>query len=209
MQAGIHYSDVERAPCVRLLTEALTSAELDAVRTAIDDAVDARLDGDDPTIRRDDEHLLQSVIRQHPAVAGIEQQAMREVPAWRPTDTEGGWTRGFIDLVGLDGNGDIAIAETKIEKNADPLFVLQGLDYLVWATAYREALVARLGAADSARLRLNLVVGAHSADGPRLPEYTRTLAAALDDTVTCSGWVVRDWAKPGARPTGERRDLDA
>jgi hypothetical protein len=207
VRAGIHYSDAERAPREWLLTGTLTD-ELPDILAAIDEAIAARADGDDPAIRRDDEHLLQSVIRQSPAVVGIEQQAMREVPAWRPTDHTNTFARGFIDLLGLDGNGDIVVVETKIEKNADPLFVLQGLDYFVWAQTYRAALIGRLGASQSARIRLNLVIGAHSAGVPHVPDTTRALAAALDDSVTWSAQLVRAWSEPGALPVGERLELE-
>jgi hypothetical protein len=181
----------------------VTGTELAEVQAAVGVAVGVRTEGDDASVRRDDEHLLQSVLRRFPAAVDIEQQVMREVPAWRPTDNVRPWARGYIDLVGLDGNGDIVIAETKIEKNADPLFVLQGLDYYIWAQAYRSALVGRLGAAESARIRLNLVVGAHSAGTPHIPRYTRALAAALDENVVWSAQVVRNWAESDPRPTGE------
>jgi hypothetical protein len=207
VQAGIHHSAADRGPTEWLLDGPLTEAERDDVRAAVEVAISERASGDDKAIRRDDEHLLQSVIRRHPEVAGIEQMAMREAPAWRPMDKVGGWTRGFIDLLGLDGNGDIVIAETKIEKNADPLFVLQGLDYFVWGTAYREALVQRLGAASTAKIQLNLVVGAATEANPRLPEYTRSLAAALDEAVPCSTWNVHDWAEPQPHPTGVHSGL--
>ncbi|MGY1621067.1 hypothetical protein ACI789_02575 [Geodermatophilus sp. SYSU D00965] len=203
IKAGIHHSGPDRAPREWPLTGHLTSAWLAEIEAAIEAAVISRSAGDDPAIRRDDEHLLQSVLRRSPTVVGIDQQALREVPAWRPTDTDRGWTRGYVDLVGLDGNGDVLIAETKIEKNADPLFVLQGLDYVVWAHAYRSALVGRLGAADDARIRLALVIGAHSDGSPHLPSYTRALAAALDDDVTWSARVVRGWADADPRPVAE------
>jgi hypothetical protein len=203
VQAGIHHSAADKAPADWDLVGPMTEAEIASVLAAVEAAVGQRDAGEDTAIRRDDEHLLQSVVRRVPVVAGIEQQAMREAPAWRPMDRAGSWTRGFIDLLGLDGNGDIVIAEMKIEKNADPLFVLQGLDYFVWARAYREALTRRLGAASTARIRLNLVVGAASGSEPHLPDYTRTLAAALDESVPWSARSVHGWADVDADPTGE------
>ena len=205
--AGIHYSDEDRAPKRPPLTGPMTEAELVEIQEAVGVAVRERSEGDDAAIRRDDEHLLQSVLRMFPSAVDIEQQVMREVPAWRPTDNVKPWARGYIDLMGLDGNGDIVIAETKIEKNADPLFVLQGLDYYIWAQAYRSALVNRLGAAESARIRLNLVVGAHSAAAPRIPRYTAALARALDENVIWSAQLIRNWAEPDASPIGEHLDL--
>ena len=58
--------------------------------------------------------------------------------------------RGYIDLLGIDGHGDVRIVETKIADNRDDLLILQGLDYYVWAKAYRQVLLARLGASDKA-----------------------------------------------------------
>ncbi|SFP89200.1 hypothetical protein SAMN05660464_0015 [Geodermatophilus dictyosporus] len=206
VRAGIHHSaDPERNTWA--VDGPLSAAELGGIREVVDAAIASRSSGDDPAVRRDDEHLLQAVLRRSPAVVGIEQQAMREVPAWRPTDTTRGWARGYVDLVGLDGNGDVLVTETKLEKNADPLFLLQGLDYLVWAQAYRSALTGRLGAADGARIRLALVVGARSDGAPHLPAYTRALAAALDDDVPWTARVVRGWAEPDPRPVGEPLDL--
>ncbi|MGY1665912.1 hypothetical protein [Geodermatophilus sp. SYSU D00696] len=207
VRAGIHHSAADRAPRTLLLDGPLSAAALGEIRGEVDAAIASRSSGDDPGVRRDDEHLLQAVLRRFPAVVGIEQQAMREVPAWRPTDTARGWARGYVDLVGLDGNGDVLVTETKLEKNADPLSLLQGLDYLVWAQAYRSALAGRLGAADGARIRLALVVGARSDGTPHLPAYTRALAAALDDDVPCTAQVVRGWAEPDPRPVGEPLDL--
>lgn len=206
IRAGIHHS-ADDAAGAGAWEGPLTEADVRTILAEVEAAIRERTSGEDKRIRRDDEHLLQSVIRQHPAVAGIEQLAMREAPAWRPMDKIGGWTRGYIDLLGLDGNGDVVIVETKIEKNADPLFVLQGLDYYVWASAYREALVRRLGTAAGARVRLNLVVGAHTAGEPHVPEYTRVLADALDETVAWDAWTVSDWAQPEPRPTGRRGGL--
>jgi hypothetical protein len=207
VRGGIHHSSADRAPRTWTLDGPLPTSWLAEIQQAIDAAVASRSDGDDPAIRRDDEHLLQSVLRRSPAVVGIEQQAMREVPAWRPTDTARRWARGYVDLVGLDSNGDVLVTETKLEKNADPLFVLQGLDYLIWAHAYRSALVSRLGAAEDARIRLALVIGANSGGAPRVPSYTRALAAALDPETAWSGRVVRSWSDAAPRPVGEPLDL--
>ncbi|MGY1619036.1 hypothetical protein ACI797_20025 [Geodermatophilus sp. SYSU D00691] len=207
VRAGIHYSDQERAARAWELSGPLTQAELGDVLAAVDAAVEERAAGEDPLVRRDDEHLLQAAIRRVPAVVGIEQNAMREVPAWRPTDSTRPWARGFIDLLGLDGNGDIAVVETKVEKNADPLFVLQGLDYFVWAQAYRTPLVDRLGAASSARIRLTLAVGGQAEHSLHVPSYTRALAAGLDDVVPWTARAIRTWTDPAVRPTSEPLDL--
>ena len=111
-----------------------------------------------------------------------------------------GWGRGFIDLAGLDGHGNIRIVETKLATNADDLLVLQGLDYLVWAHAYEHALQERLGAPRHARLELHFVLGADPSDGTvTTSPCTEPLAAALDpDVVTWRFQTVHDWFAPTA-----------
>ena len=63
----------------------------------------------------------QAVIRRDPAIAGVEQPALRALPAWRPRSNRQGVGRGYIDLAGLDGNGNVRIVETKLATNADDL----------------------------------------------------------------------------------------
>jgi hypothetical protein len=91
------------------------------------------------------------------------------------------WSRSFIDLVGVDGLGDVHIVETKISSNIDDLFVFQGLDYFVWSLAYKDWLVQRL--ATSRRVAdptVEFVVGAdvegHSHISKRVPAHL----AAID-----------------------------
>jgi len=66
--------------------------------------------------------------------------------------------RGYIDLLGVDGHGDIRIVETKLASNTDDLLICQGLDYYIWALAYRRILIDRLGAADRAKFRVRCAV---------------------------------------------------
>lgn len=91
-----------------------------------------------------DEHWFQGVLRAEPGLVGLEHPVLREVPAWRPLGHYEKWSRSFIDLVGVDGLGDIQVVETKLSTNLDELFVWQGLDYFVWALAYKNWLVQRL-----------------------------------------------------------------
>jgi hypothetical protein len=133
-----------------------------------------------------------------PFIVGVEQPALRELPAWRPRDTVQEWGRGYIDLLGLDGHGDIRIVETKLADNADDLLVLQGLDYFVWAKAYEHALRTRLGAAKNARLELHYVLGASAKTGDiKVSTCTEPLAGALDPTA------VR-WRFQTSRPSSRR-----
>ena len=66
------------------------------------------------------------------------------------SDAHREWGRGFVDLLGLDGHGDIRIVETKLATNDDELLIFQGLDYYIWAQAYRATLRDRLGASPHA-----------------------------------------------------------
>lgn len=200
--AGVHGSTDDRAPlefhieCV----DGMTEEQFGRVQEAVEDAVARRLTPGDPFLHRPDEHWLQAVIRRWPSLVGIEQPALREVPAWRPRDTPSRWSRGYVDLMGLDGHGDVRLVETKLATNDDALFVLQALDYLTWAHAYREALLDRLGASREARLSLHLVVGANEEGQIALSRYSRALLDALEDDVDWSVQAVQDWFGPTAEP---------
>jgi hypothetical protein len=201
---GVHGRSDDRAPVTVELPagRALPEAQLGKLQQAVEQAIARRLDpnGD---LNRPDEHWLQAVLRRRPDLVGIEQTALREVPAWRPRDTTPAWRRGYVDLLGLDGHGDIRVLETKLATNDDALLVLQGLDYLTWAHAYRDALAGRLGASAHARLRLHLVVGADEDGRLGLSPYSSALLDALAEDVDWAVQGVRDWFGPGAEPTSE------
>ena len=86
-----------------------------------------------------------------------------EVPAWRPAAAAGSFGRGFIDLLGLDGHGDIRIVEAKLAKSSD-MTLMQGIDYHVWAHAYRNPRAEKLSAPNDAQLRLHFVIGTVGSD---------------------------------------------
>lgn len=197
---GIHYSGAN-APSPRLVDEQhpLDGAALAAVQAAVQVGIAERLSGC-PPIRRPDEHWLQAAIRRFPEGLGVEQPALREVPAWRPADHPKSWGRGFIDLLGMDGHGDIRIVETKLAANNDGLLVLQGLDYFTWAHAYAGALRKRLAASDQAQLVLHFVIGESGDAHTPISDFTRNLADALDDTVPWHFQVVRDWYRGPEEP---------
>lgn len=147
------------------------------------------------------EHHLQEILRRNPYALGLEPPVLREVPAWRPTRPDGKLGRGFIDLVGRDGLGDIVLVETKLA--ADDMLVLQGLDYWTWATgANKSWLVQRLhGDMKRSNLRLLYAVGARDGGRPELGPYARAQFGALSDAVDWQLAFITDWEV--GRPTVE------
>ncbi len=202
--AGIHYSQAPKKPEPFVIKAQgdLGAATLSKIKTLVGAAVKERLEG--VTFYRPDEHWLQSVLRDHPELVGVEQPALREVPAWRPkrgTLSSDRWGRGFIDLVGLDAAGDLRIVETKLAANKDEMFILQGLDYYVWSQAYGQALRERLGAPSKAAPVIHYVVGAEPSTGSAaLSHFAAAQAAALD--VPWRAQVVKDWFIPPVLRSG-------
>ena len=201
--AGIHYSKPGQAPAPVTVEKGaiLTAEQLETLWQAVETGIGARLDGSKP-IHHPDEHWLQAVIRRDPSLVGVEQPALRELPAWRPHDSPSQWGRGFIDLIGVDGHGDIRIVETKLAHNPDDRLILQGLDYYLWANAYREAVVNRLGAAKKARFEIHYVIG-DTVDGAiKVSGFAAAQAAGLDKTIPWRFHTVRGWYHP---PNGTGR----
>lgn len=196
IRAGIHYSDNEKAPLSVVVdaTAPLLPKSVQDVHDAVEGGISKRMGGKDRKVASFDEHWLQSVIRRDPALIGIEQPALREFPAWRPAVDAKGFGRGFIDLLGLDGQGTIRIAEAKVDTNLDPMFVLQGLDYYIWAHAYEKPLRARLGAASGAPMEIDYVVGARTARDTRaVLTSAAPVVAALADDVRWRFQIVTGW----------------
>ncbi|HEY3924654.1 MAG TPA: hypothetical protein VGL75_08830 [Acidothermaceae bacterium] len=194
IQAGIHYTGEGRTPPVSLKTTKgkLQPEELQAIQMLVASGVEARLNGP-PPIHRDDEHWLQAVIRQEPKLVGVEQPALRELPAWRPADAPKTWSRGYIDLIGLDGHGDVRIVETKLSKNPDPMLILQGLDYYVWAKAYQKIVRTRLSAPERAEFEIHYVVGDTSMREIHVSEFSAAQADSLGDDIRWRFQTVKDW----------------
>lgn len=193
--AGIHYGGTKK-PTALVVKDGqhLCENAFAAILVTVNDAIDQRKFKGTKAIHRADEHWLQAILRRGPHVVGVEQPALRELPAWRPHDSNQKWGRGYLDLLGLDGHGAIRIVETKLANNSDDLLVLQGLDYFVWATAYLGVLWSRLGAAKGADLEIHYVLGADPKDDSvKLSPCTPTLAAALDSDVRWRFQVVHDW----------------
>lgn len=177
---GIHYSAAENAPAQTTLFagESLSPEQLEAIQAQVRTGIDARLE-QGGAHHSPDEHWLQSVIRRDPKLLGIEQPALRELPAWRPRDAPRTWGRGYLDLIGVDGHGDIRIVETKVATNQDDLLILQGLDYYIWAQTYRSSLVSWLSAPNRTDFEIHYVIGAQagSAHASRFtPAQVRSLA---------------------------------
>ncbi|MGH2688702.1 MAG: hypothetical protein ACRDKW_07835 [Actinomycetota bacterium] len=207
--AGIHGSG-DRAPFHTTLGigEALEPGTLADVQAWVAKGIEDRLHG---SCHRPDEHWLQSVIRTDPSLVGVEQPALREVPAWRPKQdatrpkrSRTNWSRGYLDLAGLDGHGNIRLVETKLAKNQDPLLVFQGLDYYVWAQAYEEALHERLGAHRDARLEIHYVIGEPSGTAAvKLSRFAEAQIRSLDRSIPWRFHVVAGWFDDGVAPQAE------
>jgi hypothetical protein len=179
IRAGIHGNE-DKGWMTIAPGEALSATQLGILKRKLDDGIEQRLVSGGK-YHKPDEHWFQSVLRSQPWLVGLEHPVLREVPAWRPLADYNKWSRSFIDLVGVDGLGDVHIVETKISSNIDDLFVFQGLDYFVWSLAYKDWLVQRL--ATSRRVAdptVEFVVGAdvegHSHISKRVPAHL----AAID-----------------------------
>jgi hypothetical protein len=199
--AGIHFSAPAQAPQALEIakTATLDVGQLASIKQQVMAGVDHRLTGT-PPIHRRDEHWLQAVIRRDPSLVGVEQPALRELPAWRPGISKR-WGRGYIDLIGIDGHGDVRVVETKVADNEDDLLVLQGLDYYIWATAYRDVLLQRLGAPSRSALEIHYVIGATAAGPPQLSKYARAQVKGLDEGIRWRFQIVHDWY-PGTTGPG-------
>jgi hypothetical protein len=194
--AGIHFSKTGVSPTPTAIPkgERLSPAQLEVVKQQVMQGVAARFTGP-PPIHRADEHWLQAVIRQDPSLVGVEQPALRELPAWRPGGAAEApsWGRGYIDLLGVDGHGDIRIVETKLADNRDDLLVFQGLDYYIWAQAYRDVLVERLGVAKGASLEIHYVIGDSTNGKIDVSQHTGAQVRSLDPSIRWRFQTIHDW----------------
>ncbi len=199
IRAGIHHTtgDQKIEPYVIVGNAPLPAAKMIAIQDAVAKAIQRRLTGD---FCKPDEHWLQAVIRRRPELVGVEQPALREVPAWRPIGGSAKWGRGYIDLLGIDGQGDLRIVETKIAANIDDLLIFQGLDYAIWARVYQDALRKRLGISRRATSVVHYVVGATpGTDDHHISSYAAAQAKGL--TIPWRFQVVTKWFNPPADST--------
>lgn len=206
--AGVHYTGAG-APEPLLVegTDALALDKVASVRTAVEVGITARLDGS-PPIHRPDEHWLQAVIRRDPKLVGVEHPALREFPAWRPRDDDGRrWGRGFIDLMGIDGHGNIRIVETKLAENADELLIFQGLDYYIWAQAYVAEVRGRLSTPPRSRVEIHYVIGDDTKGNIHVTKYASAQANALIDEIPWRFQTVRHWYPKVGGPDRAQTEL--
>ena len=203
--SGIHYSKAGERPAPRVLTSAhgFTPALFEDIKLEVEAAMGLRLKMKQK-FHKADEHWLQAVLRRDPELVGLEPPALREVPAWRPKGapaSSAAWGRGFIDLVGLDAHAEMRLVETKLATNNDEMFMLQGLDYYVWAQVYADALRSRLGAAHKAEAVVHYVVGADPTTGSaKVSRFAQAQANALD--MPWRAQVVRGWYTRPSPPAG-------
>ena len=205
--AGIHDAALLDHPTAVLDNgDTLNGATLDDVKAAVEEGIRQRLAGQ---FRRPDEHWMQAVVRQLPSIVGVEQPALRELPVWRPKASdlsESSWTkkwgRGYIDIAGLDGHGNLRIVEIKRADNDDPLLVLQGLDYYIWSLALENTLTERLGASAKSKTELHFVVGDSEVGVIKHSPYTAPLAQNLHPSVPWQFQTIRHWFNPGGGHEG-------
>ncbi len=183
--------DAGTSPAVRTtFTSPMTAAQLQECIASVEDGIRA---AQQQTHGAFEEDHLQELLRGQPHRLGLEQPVLREVPAWRPSGGSSATGRGFIDLVGRDGLGDLVIVETKLA--ADDMLVLQGLDYWIWAhrPENRDWLHERLHAPAQAALRLLYAVGGRAGTPPVLSTYAKAHLDALDATVHWRLAMLHDW----------------
>jgi hypothetical protein len=183
--AGVNYSDPKPGlePVVLRLTGAITGAELDAVRSAIDVACQGRDSGAD---QANAEHLLQERLRTEWKSLGLRAAPLREVPVRRPVGY------GYIDLVGAGVDGRIHVIETKLGP-FDRL-VIQGLDYWIWATANADPLAETLGLPSGAGIEIDYVVAEKTPGHGLVGSYTSGQAEALHGAIRWRFTTIRNWS---------------
>jgi hypothetical protein len=213
VRAGIDYTEALGKPAAAItlnLTGPLTEEELDLCQELVDQGVDERY-WDDGSMYKADEHWLQGLLREEPALAGVEIPVLREVPALRctGTDTYGKpeWSRGYIDLLGADPQGSIRLIETKL-GSFDQL-VLQGLDYYIWAQRHHSALARKLSLPDEAPLELHFVVGGKNGGSPVLSRYVAAQLEALGEDIHWRVHFIEDWFGNGIADISEVYRHDA
>lgn len=196
--AGI---DANASPAHTLTWTASTPiSELATVRAAVEKGI---AEAHNNTHGPYEEHHLQELLRLKPHLLGLEHPVLREVAAFRPSiGPKPG--RGYIDLAGLDGNGDLVLVETKL--GGDDMLVLQGLDYWIWASnpANKNWLTGRLDADPRrAQLKLLYAVGGRMGTVPRLDKYAQAQLHALHPSVDYRLALIDRWktANPSVRFT--------
>jgi len=184
--AGVHSSKAYRAPLTVPLSGLMPAESYHRVTAAASTAIADRLSGADVA---NAEHELQERLAELRRQLGL-RAVVREFPAIRA-----GGERGYIDLLGVGADRRIHVVESKI--GADPMLVLQGLDYWVWASAHSQALVAHLNDRFDSDLDAHVAPVIDFVLGAKANRYhhpiTAAVATALDGSIswrfhTIDGW---------------------
>lgn len=201
--AGIDWgaNSAHASPVRLLLTGPLIVDQEQQIKDAVLAGCAQRLTG---VAHKADEHWLQSVLRRHPRVLGLEQPVLRELPAWRPAGAFGSKQtvargRGFVDLAGLDATGSLLLVETKL--GGDDMLVMQGLDYLIWAEANRDRLTTRLDCSPGVPFEIAYCVGGRKGDTPTWSPHAAAQLATLASDVRWHVQEVTDWTGDDPRST--------
>jgi hypothetical protein len=191
--AGVNYqspSGDQPAP-VKLripAEETITHAQVAAVRSAVDRAIERRRTGEDEKHR---EHLLQATIWTEPALIGMN-QLRREVAAWRPKHKPSAGL-AFIDFFGRDADRIGHVIEAKVAPDAQ--LGIQTLDHWAWANSHRAELAEHIDADPTRPFKLDVVLG-RSIRRLLHPAAAATLEALRDD-VDWRCHLVSDWDTVG------------
>jgi hypothetical protein len=205
VEAGIMRDDLK---CQFEITGPLTQDEFELARRHVEDGVARRL-GDDPDFHKPDEHWLQAVLRRNAHLVGLEARVLREVPAWRRRGAldlraRSAWGRGYIDLLGVDPHGNVQVVETKLATYDDPMFILQGLDYLMYCEAYRKPITRRLDVREDAPIGIKYVVGAPDGRQLRMSRFAPAQLCALPSDLAYEVLTLTDWFHRPRRPAEAR-----
>lgn len=185
--AGVHYSG-EAKPKEYPVNGLIEPAAAHRLIAAASLAAADKLEGID---KGHQEHQLQAAL----ADDGLHEKLgvrhpRREYPAFRPTNNPGSPARAYIDFLGSDERGRLHVIETKIGN--DPMLVLQGLDYWIWATANAAKLQANFQLSESPKVILDFVAAA-PVSGDAIGPYSLPQAKRLAGEVERSFWEVSGW----------------
>jgi hypothetical protein len=211
ISAGIHVENVDH---IDLVGKTLSPANFAKIKSWVRRGIKTRLNRKSK-YGRPDENWLQAAIQRYPSAVGIEVPVLRELPAWRPAiikDKRGKtlrrWGRGYIDVIGVDSHGDIRIGEAKLSENSDAMFILQGLDYYMWATAYEQALRTRFGISGKSSVVVHYLIGVNEKGDPTTSRFAKVQASAL--TIPRKYQTVAGWERgPDEAPRMRTRIFDA
>ena len=173
--AGVQYTNPP--PGHRQTNDVITGPlSNDQLQAAVDVITDDRAHNDGKAKTNDQaEHRLQAALQRHPPKPLGLVRLRREFPGWR-----GPGRPGYIDFLGMDGDSELHVVETKIGH--DPRVLVQALDYAIWVHANDDAIRGALGwptAPRGAQVHLDLVLagkGTTAGVNPYLPGQLEALA---------------------------------